>query len=52
MAALRAAVVAGWSDAAHTARDPDLARRRGRPDYRALLTRLFDRAFPADPFAP
>jgi tetratricopeptide (TPR) repeat protein len=51
MAALRAAVAAGWSNAAHTARDPDLASLRERPDYRALLAGLFDRAFPADPFA-
>jgi len=51
IAALRTAVAAGWSNAAHTSRDPDLAPLRDRPDYRALLAELFDRAFPADPFA-
>jgi serine/threonine-protein kinase len=47
---LKAAVAAGWSDARHTGRDPDLAALRDRPDYQALLAELFDRAFPADPF--
>jgi tetratricopeptide (TPR) repeat protein len=51
MAALQAAVAAGWSNAAHTARDPDLAPLRDRPDYRVLLAELFDRNCPADPFA-
>jgi serine/threonine-protein kinase len=51
MAALRAAVAAGWSNAAHTARDPDLAPLHEWPDFRALLAELFDRSFPADPFA-
>jgi hypothetical protein len=50
MTTLQAAVVAGWSDASHTAHDHDLAPLRERPDYRALLAGLFDRAFPADPF--
>src|SRR4029077_4054735 len=36
MAAMRAAVAAGWSNASHTARDPDLAPLRERPDYQAL----------------
>jgi serine/threonine-protein kinase len=52
MTALRAAVSAGWSDAVHTARDPDLDPIRERPDFRSLLEELFDRGFPADPFAP
>jgi tetratricopeptide (TPR) repeat protein len=51
MAAMRTAVAAGWSNAPHTARDSDLAPLRERPDYQALLAALFDRAFPADPFA-
>jgi len=51
MAVLRTAVAAGWSNAPHTARDPDLAPLRERPDYQALLAELFDRAFPADPLA-
>jgi eukaryotic-like serine/threonine-protein kinase len=51
MGALRAAVAAGWSNAAHTARDPDLAPLRQRPDFRTLLAELYDRSFPADPFA-
>jgi serine/threonine-protein kinase len=50
MAALRAAVAAGWSNAVHTARDPDLAPLHQRPDFRALLAELFDSGFPADPF--
>ena len=52
VATLRAAVAAGWSDAAKTAREPDLDALRARPDFRALLAGLFDRTFPADPFAP
>jgi hypothetical protein len=52
MAALSAAVAAGWSNAAHTARDRDLAPLRERPDFQALLAGLFNRGFPADPFAP
>jgi hypothetical protein len=51
MAALRAAVAAGWSNVVHTARDPDLAPLHERPDFRALLAKLFDNGFPADPFA-
>jgi serine/threonine-protein kinase len=50
MAALRAAVAAGWSNAVHTARDPHLASLHQRPDFRALLAELFDSGFPADPF--
>jgi eukaryotic-like serine/threonine-protein kinase len=49
---LRAAVAAGWSNAQHTDRDPDLASLRDRDDFRRLLTELFDQGFPADPFAP
>src|SRR5262249_38309482 len=51
MAALRAAVADGWSDAVHTTRDPDLAPLHERPDFRALLAELFDNRFPIDPFA-
>jgi hypothetical protein len=51
MAALRAAVAAGWSDAVHTSRDPDLAPLHERPDFRTLLAKLFDHGFPVDPFA-
>jgi eukaryotic-like serine/threonine-protein kinase len=51
MVVLRTAVAAGWTDAALTARDSDLAPLRDRPDYKALLAKLFDRGFPADPFA-
>jgi hypothetical protein len=50
MAALRAAVAAGWTEAVHTARDPNLAPLHQRPDFRALLAELFDSGFPADPF--
>ena len=51
MTLLRAAMAAGWSDAARTAADPDLAPLRDRPDFRALVAALWDRAMPADPFA-
>jgi hypothetical protein len=51
MQTLRAAVAAGWSDAARTARNPDLAALHDRPDFRSCLDQLFDRAFPDDPFA-
>jgi serine/threonine-protein kinase len=50
MAALHAAVAAGWSNAVHTARDPDLAPLHRWPDFQALLAELFDSGFPADPF--
>jgi hypothetical protein len=33
-------------------RDPGLAPLRDRDDFRRLLAELFDRGFPADPFAP
>jgi tetratricopeptide (TPR) repeat protein len=48
---LRRAIAAGWRDASHTARDPDLAALRDRTDFRELLRSLGDRAFPADAFA-
>jgi hypothetical protein len=48
---LREAVRAGWNDAQHTSRDPDLAPLRDRDDFRRLVAELFDRGFPADPFA-
>ena len=51
MVALRSAVAAGWSDAAHAARDPDLAPLHDRPEFRTLLAELFDHGFPVDPFA-
>jgi len=51
MAALSAAIAAGWSNAAWTAQDLDLSSLHERRDYQALLSELFDRAFPADPFA-
>jgi serine/threonine-protein kinase len=49
--ALRAAIAAGWRDALHTGRDPDLIPLHDREDFRRLLADLFDRAFPADVFA-
>jgi serine/threonine protein kinase len=51
VAYLRAAVAAGWNDASHTARDPDLAPLRQRADFQHLLAEMFDRIFPVDPFA-
>jgi hypothetical protein len=41
----------GWSNAARTARDPDLFPLHKRSDLRVLLTTIFDQGFPADPFA-
>jgi hypothetical protein len=52
---LRKAVAAGWNtprQIAQMARDPDLDALRHRADFRRLLAELFDRDFPADPFAP
>ena len=47
---LKSAIAAGWSNAQHTDRDPDLGSLRDRSDYQALVAKLFDRFFPADPF--
>jgi hypothetical protein len=49
---LKEAVAAGWSDAGTTSRDLDLVPLHDRDDFRHLLAELFDRRFPADPFAP
>jgi serine/threonine-protein kinase len=49
--ALKQAIAAGWKNATKTSRDPDLAPLRDRDDFRRLLTELFDRGFPANPFA-
>jgi hypothetical protein len=51
MQALEQAVASGWNDAATTSRDPDLAPLHARDDFRRLVADLFDRGFPADPFA-
>ena len=48
---LKNAIAAGWSNAQHTSHDPDLDPLRDRDDFRRLLAELFDRTFPADPFA-
>ena len=48
--ALHAAIAAGWTDAARTGSDPDLASLHDRDDFRRLLAELFDRVFPAAPF--
>jgi serine/threonine protein kinase len=48
---LKRAIAAGWRDAAKINREPDLAPLRGRDDFRRLVAELFDRRFPADPFA-
>ena len=50
--AFQAAIAAGWIDADRTCRDSDLSAIRDRDDFRHLLGELFDRIFPADPFAP
>jgi tetratricopeptide (TPR) repeat protein len=55
MSWLAKAVAAGYNkpqNLAHMTRDPDLDALRGRADFRRLLAELFDRGFPADPFAP
>jgi eukaryotic-like serine/threonine-protein kinase len=48
---LKQAISAGWNDALHTSRDPDLIPLRDRDDFRRLLAEMFDRGFPDDPFA-
>jgi tetratricopeptide (TPR) repeat protein len=47
MEALRQSVKAGFKDAAHASKDPDLDPLRSRQDFGTLL---MDMAFPADPF--
>jgi hypothetical protein len=49
---LKEAMAAGWNDAGKTSSDPDLIALRDRDDFRRLMAELFDRTFPADPFAP
>jgi hypothetical protein len=44
------AIAAGWNNAHHTSRDPDLVPLHDRDDFRRLLAELFDRGFPNDPF--
>jgi hypothetical protein len=51
MASLTKAVAAGWNNPALAATDSDLAPLHGRDDFRRLVAGLFDRVFPADPFA-
>jgi serine/threonine-protein kinase len=51
VALLRMAVDRGYKDAAALRTDPALAPVRDRDDFRRLLTEVFDRGFPADPFA-
>jgi hypothetical protein len=51
MGALRTAVAAGYTNAAWMSRDTDLLPLHDRADFRALVSELFDRTFPADPFA-
>ncbi len=51
---LTKAVAAGYNTRrhlAHMTRGSDLDALRERPDFRRLLAELFDRGFPADPFA-
>ena len=48
---LRAAIKAGWSNAAWMARDPDFVPLHDRPEFRRIVAELFDRGFPNDPFA-
>jgi eukaryotic-like serine/threonine-protein kinase len=44
-------MAAGFSNTQLISRDPDLLPLRDRDDFRRLLDDLFDRGFPADPFA-
>ena len=48
MALLRAAVAAGWRNAAHMRSDTDLDALRARPDFHLLM---MDLAMPVDAFA-
>jgi tetratricopeptide (TPR) repeat protein len=49
MAYLKQAIAAGWSDLGRTATVPDLKPLHGRRDFQEIV---FDRIFPAMPFAP
>jgi hypothetical protein len=49
MAYLKRAIAAGWSDWGRTATEPDLKPLHGRRDFQEIV---FDRIFPAMPFAP
>jgi eukaryotic-like serine/threonine-protein kinase len=51
METLTRAVAAGWQGATRTAIDTDLIPLHDRADFRRLVANLFDRVFPADPFA-
>jgi tetratricopeptide (TPR) repeat protein len=51
MVSLRAAVSAGYTNAAKMSRDADLVLLHERDDFRQLVANLFDRTFPADAFA-
>jgi serine/threonine protein kinase len=51
MAALREAVSAGYANAIEMNLDKDLQALRRRADFQALIAELFDRYFPAKPFA-
>jgi len=48
---LKQAVTAGWSDAKHMNRNPALYPLHDRADFRRLMAEMFDRGFPANPFA-
>ncbi|MFQ5845057.1 MAG: tetratricopeptide repeat protein, partial [Planctomycetota bacterium] len=49
LAALRAAVEAGWSDSGHTERDADLAGLRSLPEFRGIVESMGKRAAEAPP---
>ena len=51
MAVLKQAVAAGWTNANGLDHDPHSSSIRDREDFQKLLLELFDKSFPADPFA-
>ncbi len=48
---LKRAAASGWSNAASTSRDQRLRPLQHRADFQEVLETMFDRGFPADPFA-
>ena len=45
------AAATGFADSVPISQDPDLAALHARDDVQRLVAELFDRIFPADPFA-
>jgi tetratricopeptide (TPR) repeat protein len=49
---LREAIEAGWNNVTRMAREKALVPLKGREDFQKLIANLYDRNFPASPFAP